>query len=259
MAVSFAARGPIPISGAGGTAPILDGVGKGNVANNTIVESALTALTTTQINNIIVAIIMSSRTVAQGSASTISVMSDDTIGGPLGWAKRKQVSFQNAATGTDYIDLEIWWALSAATLSGRTISATFGATCDDAAIIVFGVNGCGNLIAPWDVNGSLSVTGNNGTSSAPTLSGVSTTAPGTLLIMCSGTANEGANNSDQTVGNAGVTPFATVENQLANSGSAFSKVSVETLGITSAQSSITTTFGANWNGWIAITDALVGT
>jgi hypothetical protein len=99
--------------------------------------------------------------------------------------------------------LDVFWTFSASSQAAIAVTANLAATADDLGIIVIAVNGCGNTSAPWDVNGSLpasisDLTAGLGTNSIPTVTGVSTTAPGTLICMFATNANSSSNPTSQT-------------------------------------------------------------
>jgi hypothetical protein len=245
----------MPAVATSGTAPVPDGSpATGRDSGTTSVPTNVALLTTSNANDILVAFIYNNRTSGQGSAITVSSVTDNNT---LTWAKApgSSFSFQSAAPGTPFIDVEIWWALAAAAQTNNTVTATFAATMDNAAIIVQAFTGCGNLSAPWDVNGSLPATANSGTAGAPAITGISTTAAGTALLAFVASANTSAGYTDQTAG----TGYTMIANEVAQAGTNFSKGAAERQAFTAAQSGLTADFAVSWNGWIAIAHALVGT
>lgn len=227
------------------------GTGRSNSMNS--VSTGLTTLTTSSTNDIIVAFVGNNKISSTGSANPVSSVSDTAS---LVWTNRSQTSFQNSAAGTPWVDVEMWWALSSGALSNDTVTANFSTCCglfDNGFIIVAGYHGA-NTSMPWDSNVSVPKVGNSGSSGAPSLTGASTTCLHDMILMAAATANTASDPPNQTAG----TGFGTVRNVDAENGTNFSKIASQQQSVSSAQSSITTSFGTSWNGWVAITDALRG-
>lgn len=132
--------------GGGGGGLSLDGSNANNVVGGT---SQTITLTTTKTNDIIVVC-------AVAGSSTVSGVSD-TSG--LTWTHRGT----NTTSGQR---LETWWALATGTLSGDTITITYGAS-NTYEVIVFAVNGA-HTAGPWDTNAGLPAT--SGFAGAPSIS-----------------------------------------------------------------------------------------
>lgn len=252
-------RGRAVAGGGGvGTAPTINATDDGAASAGTAVSSVGVA---TSANSILVAFIFHSRVTANGSPTTVTSVTD--TGGPGGWARRgTQKSFHSDGPGTPWCALDVFWTFSASSIGSLGVTANLAATADELGIIVIAVNGCGNTAAPWDVNGSLpasisDLTAGLGIQSIPTITGVSTTAPGTLLCMFATTA--ASSNSGMTFPQTTGAGFTAVRSKSSSAGTNFSAGALQTGPFTTAQSGITAAFGQSWNGWIALIDALVGT
>lgn len=220
--------------------------GTASAATNGNCTGANPAVTTVSANDILTVVVGTNNVSASGSAPAVSSIST-TGQASLSLTKRSAFSVQSAGAGTPWLDVEVWWALAAAA-GTYTIHAV--ASADDCAVIGFGVAGA-NTSTPWDTNGSLTATA-NGTGSAPSITGVSTTCDKTMLLMAAFAANTSAGYTDQTAG----TGFTIITNQAANAGTNFSKTAAQQDIVAVAQSGITTSFAVSWVGWIASVDAI---
>lgn len=241
-------------------AQTIDGTQTGGSNGVTGIANSV-GLTTASTNDIIVVIVAAERTNAQGSLATVSSITDNQ-GSPLTYTKRSAFSFQNASHGTPFIDLEVWYAVAASTLSNVTITATLSVAADNASIIVFGVTSS-NTSTPWDTasgsSGSCTVGTANGfcaqTSSTgtPSVAGVSTACDKTMIVQAAYAAANDVDPTDLTAG----TGFTIVANKDQSGGTNFSKVAAQQNVVAATQSSITTAFAAaSWPGYITIMNAL---
>jgi hypothetical protein len=178
------------------------------------------------------------------------------VGGGLTWAKRASATLDNAGNGSAYNDMEVWWAYAAAKLTNITVTATWttpGGNNPDAATVLLagisGFTGTSYQTNPWDANGSLPKIATSGASSAPTITGVSTSSPADMLIWAVGVAT----NSTTPTHPTGWSNF--IHNNIAGAanGSAAS-LQGETVAVT--QSNITITTASTLAGWLVIGDAL---
>jgi hypothetical protein len=247
---------PATASGGGsGIAPTINATTAGSASSASLVPSVGFDISA---DSVLAAFIFHSRVDGDGSVTTVDTV-DDTIA-LGGWQRRgTQKSFQSDGPGTPWCALDVFWTYSA---SAQTLAVTahLAAAADDLGIIVIAVNGCGNTSDPWDANGSLpasisDLTAGLGTDSIPTVTGVSTTAPGTLLCMFATNANSAGTPTSQTSG-AG---FTAIHNQPSSGGNNYSWGALQTGPFATSQSGRTAAFGESWNGWIALVDALVGT
>jgi hypothetical protein len=233
----------------------IDGsVAQGNTGLATTVATAGT-VNGSNTNDIIVAFVVLTRTNAQGSAITLAASGGitDTLG--LTWTKRSQFSFHSGATGTDFVDIEVWWALRAATTSTTVTAHTAGAaTFDNATIAAFAISGA-NTSTPWDTNGSLpaTATSSGNTASAPTVTGVSTSCDKTMAIAFTGAARSVGAYTAQTAG----TGYTIEDAQAVAPGNDFAGDGVEQQIFAATQPGISPAFAvATWTGWIASADAI---
>lgn len=216
-------------------APTLDNYTSGNVSGT---ATCSVVLSTTKTNDVIVAVFVAEKP-ASGPPSVSSVSS--TSG--LTWHKRLSVV-------SNVTDVEVWWAYAPSVVTSETITATYNMSIDDFSGIAFGVNGC-DQTSPWDPNSSLPQTMvANGSSPSMT---ASTTNANTFMIEGIGTGNNATNYNTPP---AGWTFVAGTKN---GGGLQYSAVGAACKGFTSAQSSLTVTWGgaiSNTNGGAAFLDAL---
>jgi hypothetical protein len=199
-----------------GPTPTIDGITSGTASSTTPVAGTLT---TTKINNIIIAIVSVEGTGITGS-TTISV-----AGGGLTWSKYTS-NFYAATAVSGYQNLQdIWYATATSTVSAVTITATCSTQFDDATIVLFGVNGC-NLSAPFDTgtNMPINTTFTTG-STTKTVTGINTKTNNPLIIASWTVAINDALNTLDT----GYTQIAYVQN---NAGIRYMYNFVEYIGIT---------------------------
>lgn len=185
-------------------APTMDGFATG-VANNAATVTA--TLTTTNANDIICALFY----VAVNSGTKPTINSVTASG--LTFQRRAQSS------GSPRGRIELWWAVASSALSSKTITVNVTGTYDDAALLVFGVNGC-NLTNPWDSNASLPKTASS--NAEMTFTGISTSGANNLLLFLGGTNGGQTTNPPPPAGftfigraftNAGVSWGVSVGNQ----------------------------------------------
>lgn len=219
--------------------------GTSSSGGGSALTSISTSITTTNTNDILVAFTQTAMLTAAGSAATVTSMSDANT---LTWARVPgfQFSIHSGATGTPWLNIELWWALAAATQTANSVTANLSASVDDVNLFVFGVNGA-NTSSPWDSSGSFSNSLLTNTSSIPSISGVSTTYDKTMLIMGAYSGTTGTLAADQTQG-AG---FTLLGNFNASAGTNNTKGALQRDIVSSVQSSVTTNFGVSWNGWVA--------
>ena len=139
-------------------------------ATNTVASAAFTSSNS---NDVVIAFVNTTN----GSSITVSSIS----GGGLTWIKRKQ--FAITTSTFNFGSIEEWYGIAASPLSSQVITATLSGNSNSATITVFAISG-GNTTTPFDVNVSLPATASDitGTSTVPTVSGVSTTNANTVLL-----------------------------------------------------------------------------
>ena len=146
----------------------LDGTPNGKASSTGAIA---VTLTTSQSNDVIV-MIVDTETASPGVYRTVTGIS----GGGLTWYNRSSQQW-NGSTSLSR-RREIWWAIAASPLSAVTFTATMSGGTDTYATIGFAVSGA-NTASPWDTNGSLpaNVTDQTGSSTTPTVTGLSTSDP----------------------------------------------------------------------------------
>lgn len=154
--------------------------------NNAASVSAGNTFTTATTNTIIIVVAAAEWVHAVGAAGTVS----SVTGGGLTFAKRSGIIKSGSVGSNGYLDLEVWWAFSAGTLSGITFTVNYSlpsATNFESAVMnMFGVTGFTGTsyhTTPWDQNVALPVTASNQASSTPTVSGINTTNTNTMVIV----------------------------------------------------------------------------
>jgi hypothetical protein len=145
----------------------LDGHATGG---NSASASTTVTLTTTNANDVIIV-----QAVGVNASGAITVSSVTASG--LTFTKRKALVFATNDT------IELWWAIAAAPLSAKVITVNWSSSvsaANVAALCAFGVSGA-DTRNPWDPDASLPATA-TGSNSVPTVSGVSTDSPDTILL-----------------------------------------------------------------------------
>lgn len=216
--------------------PTLDGSATGISGGS---SPLVATLTTTLANDVIVVVAMGEQ--SGGGPALASVTAPG-----LSFAQRVR---SNASGRTS---LEVWWAIAAAPLSAVAITATFVAAVDDAAMAVFGVNGC-DLTSPWDSNTSLPAKQSFTAPAAISFSGISTSQPHDLLLAM-------VANSSPSLGTA-PTGFARLASALNGGGAQWGYACVDTMAVSTPEVSATFTWQAGISvggasGAEAIFDAL---
>jgi hypothetical protein len=213
-------------------APTLDGTATGQSSATTTVAATLT---TTNTNDIVCALVCVEK------LSTLLYVTGIT--GGVTWQKRSQTTL------TD-LSLELWWGVSAGALSGVTITATFNAASDCAAILIFGVSGC-NTAQPWDNN--LTLPNRMYTALAiPSVGNISTSNANAFLIFAFGTKS----GLTSTIGTV-PTGFTQIGFRANGSGSRAATVGAAYRGVTATQTNQTFAWGSNLNSpAYALFDAL---
>lgn len=244
-------RQPVRVIAPPGVPPTIDGTSTGSTNLN---PGFNTVLSTSLSNDIIVALIFHNTRNSVGAPRACTSVDSATLG--TFNRRGSQVSYHSGFTGTPYIALDVFWALATSPLSSEVISASFDGNFDNGAGVFFGVNGCGNLSSPWDINGSLpGVVSDASGTSTPSIQPVSTNARGTLIFGFTGTANEGGDNNAVTAGG----DFSFLAERREVGGSSWSRCGAVYKGVSSAQANSTVPFGHTWGGWIGLAHALVGT
>lgn len=188
----------------------------------------------------------------QGAHPTVSGVS----GGGLTWAKRSSQPLDNAGFGNAYNNLEIWWAFSAGALVAQTITVTWGGvTIDDMSCVVFGVNGFTGTdyqTNPWDANASLPAKASAGTTTVPTVSGVTSSNAAVMVLGIAASGGGGNINAGNIAGSAATSIIFATNGGGTNNSSVGAFQSV----FSSAQTSITVDANNTKNGWMIIADVL---
>src|SRR5579872_1232757 len=191
----------------------------------------VTGLTTANAGDVIVALI------ATKSSSLVTVSSLSTPGVVWNGATRKKLTWSS----TD--DLELWYGTAIGTLSSVTTTINLSGTPSaQARASVFGVSGA-DTSTITDSNASLPAT-NTGSSSVPTVTGVSTSNAKDMIIA--GMALAGA--TTETAG----TGFTLID---ALNASGLS-IATEQEVVSATQSSVSVAFGTSVTTWAMIVDAI---
>jgi hypothetical protein len=233
------------------------------IATNTGTGNSGSVTLTTTLSNDIIVVLIACEADSRGAGANPSSVSSVTATG-LSFTQRSRFHSESGIQAHGIVadlDYEVWWALAASPLSSVTISVSMtnsGGNIDDWAITAFGVNGA-NTSTPWDANGSLPSTANtaNLSTTAPSCSGISTTAANTMIFGFAWSGSDGVNTiAAGSIGGTGATTISI----LANGGGGLNANNYsEYLVVTSAQSSISANFsgtqGAN-GGWAMYADAI---
>lgn len=228
----------------------IDGTPTTGTAHAGTTVNATGGFTPAGANEIVLVFTSADRTNAQGSVASVSSITDLGVAA-LTYTKHKAFSVNNFGASGAYVDIEIWYAITAGA-SNTNPRPNFSTTFDNAAIVVGAFSGI-NTSTPFDTNASLPNTGSS-TSSIPSLTGNSTSYNKTVLI---GTTFFSAA-SDTNAQSAG-SGFTALANITSSNGTNFSRLSAEyqTTESSSPQSSATVAFSATWANWIMIATALV--
>jgi hypothetical protein len=169
--------------------PSIDGQANANFSST---ATGNVSLTTTQPDDIIVAIVHTETTGSNGYRPVDSVT--DTAG--LAWQRRAQYQWAGGRDSNSNT-LEIWWAHALDPLAADTITVHIsGGNVDDATILAFGVTGA-DIDEPFDTNAALPATATGGasTASTPSLASVATDAARALILAVSGSPSTGTRNA----------------------------------------------------------------
>jgi hypothetical protein len=225
--------------------PYIDGQANANFSNT---ATGNAALTTTQPDDIIVAIVHTETTGSNGYRPVGSVT--DTAG--LSWQRRAQYQWAGGRNSNSNT-LEIWWTHASAAFTADTITAHItGGNVDDATILAFGVAGA-DIDDPFDTNASLPATATGGasTASTPSLAGVATDAARALILAVAASPRTGGTSSSPA-------DFTTLANFTNGGGTDWSSQQSEYKLATAALTDATVAFGTSFTilNWGLIVDAI---
>jgi hypothetical protein len=224
-------------------APSLDGNATGTWVTGA--SFAIAPFSTTSTNDVVV---LSIETYLSGSSVTVSSVSDTLLG--ITWQGAPRKSFVSC-TGTQESTHIEWYGTAANALTADTIVINLSTTPTSASGISFGISGS-DTTTPFDPAAGLPATAvsscSNGNSS-PTLSGVSTAADTDLVFSLFGAYQA----TTETAGTIGGTT-ATLVTAVAGTGDSNA---VEYIAATTAQSSVSCTFGAVSKFWNILCDAIM--
>lgn len=152
---------------------------------------------TTAHANAIILIAVASTAEGKSSASTVTSVADGGSAG-LVFHKRGTSYSQNTtcvagSSSPCSLGFELWWATALTTVSSESITVTVNQTTNLLNFSWFEIDGTFNPSNPFDTNISIPVV-NNGVSSTPNGSGLSTTQAHDLLFSFSVTGQNGFNN-----------------------------------------------------------------
>ena len=228
--------------------PYIDGQANANFSGT---ATGNVSLTTTQADDIIVAIVHTETTAANGYRPVGSVT--DTAG--LSWQLRAQYQWTGGRNSNSNT-LEIWWAYAPAALIADTITGHIsGGNVDDATILAFGVAGA-DTDEPFDTNAGLPATATGGASAAstPSLAGVSTDAARALILAIAASPRTGGTSSSPA-------DFTTLANFTNGGGTDWSSQQSEYKLATGPLIAATVAFGTSFTiqDWGLIVDAIKAT
>ncbi len=225
--------------------PLIDGQANANFSGS---ATGNVALTTTQPDDVVVAIVHTETTGSNGYRPVDSVT--DTAG--LAWQRRAQYQWAGGRNSNSNT-LEIWWAHAPVALTADTITAHItGGNVDDATILTFGVAGA-DVDEPFDTNASLPATATGGasTASTPSLAGLSTDAARALILAVAGSPRTGGTSSSPA-------DFTTLANFTNSGGSDWSSQQSEYKLATGPLIDASVAFGTSFTiqNWGLIVDAI---
>jgi len=225
--------------------PSIDGQANANFSGP---STGNVSLTTTQSDDIIVAIVHTETTGSSGYRPVGSII--DTAG--LSWQRRAQYQWAGGRNSNSNT-LEIWWAYAPAALTADMITAHIsGGNVDDATILAFGVAGA-DTTSPFDTNVSLPATATGGasTASTPSVAGASTGATRALVLAVAGSPRAGGTSSSSA-------DFTTLANFTNGGGSDWSSQQTEYKLATAPLINATVAFGTSFTiqNWGLIVDAI---
>jgi hypothetical protein len=225
--------------------PYIDGQANANFSGT---AAGNVSLTTTQPDDLIIAIVHTETTGANGYRPVGSV----TDAASLSWQRRAQYQWAGGRNSNSNT-LEIWWAHAPAALTANTITAHIsGGNVDDATILAFGVAGA-DINEPFDTNASLPATATGGaaTASTPSLAGVSTDAARALILAAAGSPRTGGTSSSPA-------DFTTLANFTNSGGTDWSSQQSQYKLATGMLSNATVAFGTSFTiqNWGLIVDAI---
>jgi hypothetical protein len=239
--------------GGGGSAPTLDPSGGFSSTFSGTTNGSVTFSTTNA--SMLFVVVGCEVTNATGVHRTVSSVSDNsgTTGTwasiPGGVTHAPKNYLDNSGATAAYNSLEIWAANAPLAITSKSITVTLSGTVDDCVLIAFGADGA-NTTTPGDTNASIAGLGAYaGGFTAPTVTGVSTTATNTFMIF----AYQSVSNTD--AGDpTGFTRIAYANN---GGGSNNCELGVSYQRFSSTQSSATyTSATAGINGWTAVALAI---
>jgi hypothetical protein len=208
-------------------------------------SSGTVTLSTTNSGDILVLCVQSDTVGHAGGSIVTGVSSANTTG----WTKR--VSIPN---NTESSNLDIWYGKAAGPLTSEVITFTFTAALDMWSALANGFSGVDQTTI-WDTNVALPASQVDTSSSlVPFVSGVSTSAVNTMIIMVAGGLNF---NSFTDPGSApsGFTSMGTPGQSTA--GNDFTEIYGAFQAQTATQSGLTITLSSgNFSAWTAWADAL---
>ena len=238
-------------AGPGSAGPVsLDGNVATGQASATDTVTTSTSLTTTKTNDVIIVIVIAE------NQHNVESLANVTATGLLFQKYASVAPLIQTQVGS--VLCEVWWAPAVSTFSG-TISASInnnGFTTDDSAILAFAVNGA-NLSAPFDANTSLMVAAsgpNHPTTSAPTVTGVSTNSINPFVV---GVAFSGAFQATADTAMTAGSGYSVVGFRQNVGGGWCAVIDAEAKAFSGAQSNITVTWASTfWVDWSMVVFAL---
>lgn len=226
-------------------APAVDGSAEGTWSSGT--SFALSSLTTTDANDVVVLSIV---TYHSGSSVAVSSISDSASA--ITWQSSARHSYTVCTGAEESTEVE-WYGIASSALSSDTITVQLASTPTTTAAsgIAIAVSGA-DTITPFDPASGLpdaAVSSCSSTSAAPTVSSVSTVSETDFVFSLFGTHTS----VTETAGTIGVTKATLVATE---AGVGYSNA-VEYVATTSSLSSSSCAFGKSTTYWGALCDAIM--
>lgn len=229
--------------------------GHNNAAISTASSGSI-AITTASANDIIV-VDTAIEVNAATAAPSITISGGTGIGA---WTRRAGFPFASTsvavgANTTFGTAVDRWWATASGTLAAASITVTFGATIDDASVVVYGVNGA-RTSSPWDANVSLPfLTQNNNTGAVVTTTGSVSTTCATHAMVLGTVGNFKGGGAGGTLLTA-ATGYTSIDGNANNGAVNNSLVQTEQQVFAGAQTNLTVGYVETRQGWYMIGDAI---
>ena len=223
--------------------PAMDGSASGTWSTGT--SFTITSFSTSRTNDVVV---VSVTTYRSGTSVAVSSISDSQ--GRIAWQGSARGSFVSCSGTQETTHIE-WYGVAASTVGPDTITVNLGATPSAASGIAFGVSGA-DTTTPFDPAAGLPKSGVSSctsTTSAPSVSSVSTRADTDLVFALFGSYTSVTETAGAIAGTTGTLLRAVAGTGYSNA--------VEYRAMSTSQSSASCAFGTATTYWGALCDALM--